>query len=111
MKVKENYKAPEFARLIEREGDELELKLGLGSDPLQEAMVALSNTTGGHIFVGVADDGRVQGRRLDQGVEDKIHESALAVRDVGRRDVTGKMPQDGTNGRNRAPWTFPGSGC
>jgi ATP-dependent DNA helicase RecG len=85
--LNEGYSAKEFARLIEWETDEIELKTGLGVDPLQEALVALSNTNGGVIFVGVKDDRTVVGRSLDQGVEDKIHEAVLAARDVGRYSV------------------------
>ncbi len=62
--------------------------MGLGSDRLQEAFVALSNTQGGVIFVGVQNDGTVVGRRLDQGAEDKIHQAALAARDVGRYRIS-----------------------
>jgi ATP-dependent DNA helicase RecG len=84
MKLKEAYGGEEFAGLVARESDKLEKKAGLGHDPLQETLVALSNSEGGVVFIGVADDGRVLGRRLDQGAEDKIHSAALDALNVGR---------------------------
>lgn len=47
-------------------------------------MVALSNTQGGAILVGVTDERVVAGRRLDQATEDNIHQAASAAHDVGR---------------------------
>ena len=95
MGLKSSYTSAEFSQLISRETDEVELKTGVGQEPLQEAFVAFSNTDGGVIFVGVSNDRVVVGRRLDQGVEDRIHEAALAASDVGRYriseiDVAGK---------------------
>lgn len=84
MEVKSHYSAAEFTRLVARESDKVERKTGLGQDPIQEALVALSNTDGGVIFVGVRDDGSLVGRRHDQAVDDKIHEAAMSARDVGR---------------------------
>lgn len=84
MKLKAAYDADEFARLVSHETDQIELKSGLGQRPLQEALVSLSNSEGGVIFIGVANDGSVTGRRLDQGVQDRIHASALDAKDVGR---------------------------
>jgi ATP-dependent DNA helicase RecG len=85
--VKGSYTAAEFASLVEHENDEIELKTGLGSDPLQEGMVALSNAAGGVIFVGVQNDGTIVGRKLDQPSEDRIHQAALDARDVGRYHI------------------------
>ena len=84
---KRQYTHGEFMRLISNEGDLIEKKTGVGQVPLQEAFVGFSNAEGGDIFVGVTDEGRVVGRRLDQGVEDRIHEAALAARDVGRYKI------------------------
>lgn len=78
------YTHQEFMDLIANEGDFIEKKTGVGQDPLQEAFVGFSNAEGGAIFIGVTDDNRVVGRRLDQGVEDRIHEAALAATNVGR---------------------------
>src|SRR5688500_11422010 len=84
MEVKRRYSAPMFARLVARESDTVERKTGLGQDPIQDALVAMSNSEGGVIFVGVRDDGSLVGRRHDQSVDDKVHEAALSARDVGR---------------------------
>jgi ATP-dependent DNA helicase RecG len=84
MNVRAAYDAEEFAGLVAQETDEIELKSGLGQHPLQEALVSLSNSEGGVVFIGVANDGSVTGRRLDQGVQDKIHAAALDAKDVGR---------------------------
>lgn len=47
-----------FAQLVSREHEHLELKSGAGRRPLQEAIVAFSNTGGGVILIGVRDDRR-----------------------------------------------------
>ncbi|GIF25221.1 ATP-dependent DNA helicase RecG [Actinoplanes tereljensis] len=85
--VHARYEATEFAELIARETDEVELKTGTSADRLQEAIVAFSNTDGGVIFIGVTDKREVVGRRLDQGTDDKIHQAALAAHDAGRYDI------------------------
>lgn len=87
MEVKQRYTARQFAELVRHEGDRIELKQGLGKRALQEAMVSLSNAHGGVIFIGVADDGSVVGRRRDQAVDDAIHETALDARNVGRYEI------------------------
>lgn len=61
------FTAQAFQKLIEREDDRVELRTGTGSRPLQEALVAMSNTDGGRVFIGVTDKREVVGRRLDQG--------------------------------------------
>jgi ATP-dependent DNA helicase RecG len=85
--VADSYTAEEFAQLISRETDRLELKTGAGAKPLQEAMVAFSNTDGGVIFLGVDDRRQVQGRQLDQGTDDRIHEAAVSAHGIGRYRV------------------------
>lgn len=82
------YGAEQFAELIERETDSVELKTGTSQDKLQAAFVGLSNGDGGYIFIGVTDHRQVVGRRLDQGTDDKIHEAALAAHDVGRYSIS-----------------------
>jgi ATP-dependent DNA helicase RecG len=84
IELAESYAPEDFARLIELEGDRVELKTGVSVDRLQEPIVAFSNGEGGVIFIGVTDKREVVGRRLDQGTDDKIHEAALAAHDVGR---------------------------
>ncbi len=78
------YSNETFARLVERETDEVELKSGASAKRLQEAMVAFSNTGGGTIFIGVDDARNVVGRQRDQGTDDVVHEAALTAHNVGR---------------------------
>ncbi len=70
--------------MIDHESDRVERKTGAGGKPLQEALVAFSNTDGGLIFIGVGDDCQVVGRSLDQGTDDRIHQAAVAAHNVGR---------------------------
>jgi len=50
--LRATYSAEQFAELIERETDSIELKTGTSQDKLQAAFVALSNGDGGYIFIG-----------------------------------------------------------
>jgi ATP-dependent DNA helicase RecG len=90
-----SYSAEEFAELVADETDEVELKSGLGLNPLQDALVALSNASGGVILVGVQDNGEVTGKRLDQASQDRIHQAAADARDVGRYRIS-PIDVDGT---------------
>jgi hypothetical protein len=47
----DHYSVEEFRCLIANEGDRIELKTGTSSKPLQEALVAFSNTDGGLLFM------------------------------------------------------------
>ena len=60
--------AAEFAGRVEREHERVELKTGAGRKPLQETMVAFTNTEGGRIYIGVTDARTVVGRRRDHPV-------------------------------------------
>lgn len=51
-------------------------------------MVALSNSGGGVILVGVRDDRTAAGRRRDQGVDDDIHVAVFTAHSVGRYEIT-----------------------
>jgi len=82
-----SYSAEDFAYLVDRESDQVELKTGVGLSPLQEALVAFSNAFGGAIFVGVTNEREVVGRRLDQATEDRVHEAARIAHGVGRYRV------------------------
>lgn len=44
--LRDHYSTAEFRSLIDRESDRIELKTGAGGKPLQEALVAFSNTDG-----------------------------------------------------------------
>lgn len=78
----------EFDRSFPGEGDLIERKSGIGSDPLQEAVVAFSNASGGVILIGVDNSGEIIGRELTQGVEDALHQTLADVRDPGRYEIS-----------------------
>lgn len=82
------YTTEEFQEVVELETDDVELKVGLGTKPLQEVLVAMSNTDGGSIYVGVTDKRVVEGRKRDQGVDDTVHEAALAAKNIGRYAIS-----------------------
>lgn len=78
-----------FESEIALESDGVELKSGVGSKPIQEAIVAFSNTAGGGvIYIGVADDRSIVGRSLDQGTDDAIRQASTAVRNPGKITLT-----------------------
>jgi ATP-dependent DNA helicase RecG len=85
----------EFHRLFTAETGYVERKSGLGKKPLQEALVAFSNTNGGVILIGVADDGRLLGRRLNPAVEQEVHDAAADAREVSPPDFF-EIAVDGT---------------
>ena len=86
--LREHYSTEEFCRLIAGEGDRIELKTGTSSKPLQEAIVAFSNTDGGLLFIGVDDNRQVVGRHLDPGTEEQIHRvAAVDAHHVGRYHI------------------------
>jgi ATP-dependent DNA helicase RecG len=79
--------AAEFAREFPIESDVLERKQGLGADPVQDAVVAFSNSRGGVVLFGVADDGLLVGMPLTQRVTDRLHQAIGGVRNPGRYSV------------------------
>ncbi len=85
--VQDQLSAGEFAELITRETDGVELKTGVSAEKVQDAMVAFSNAEGGLILIGVKDDRTIVGRTLDQGTDDAIHAAARNARDLGRYQV------------------------
>lgn len=87
MDLRPTYTAAGFRRRVGLESDTVEFKTGIGNEPMQEALVALSNVQGGLIFVGVRDDGTVVGVRGDRGVEDRVHQAALDAQNVGRYEL------------------------
>jgi predicted HTH transcriptional regulator len=60
--------AEDFASAFAAENDYVERKRGTGSREIQRAIVALSNSDGGVILIGVDDQGHVSGirRRLER---------------------------------------------
>jgi ATP-dependent DNA helicase RecG len=87
MITKDAYTEEEFQQLIGRESARVELKTGASGKPLQEAMVALSNTAGGLLVIGVDDRRQLIGRPLDQATEERIHAAAAEAHNLGRYDV------------------------
>lgn len=78
----------QFAGFVKRETERIELKTGIGRKPLQQTLAAMSNTDGGYILIGVADNRTVVGHRRGQGVDDDIHGAAFDATNVGRFDIT-----------------------
>lgn len=74
----DTYSDDEFRAVIERESARVERKTGAGGKPLQEAFVALSNTSGGVVVIG---------RALDQATEERIHSAAVEAHNLGRYEV------------------------
>lgn len=73
----------EFDQAFPRESDLVERKAGIGVKPIQEVMVAMSNTFGGVILFGVRDNGELLGRSLTADTDREIHEAANTARSVG----------------------------
>lgn len=88
MPVQPTYTLAEFRGAFPAESDTVEFKEGLGAGALQEVLVALSNTSGGVVFLGVRDDGSISGRSFDDAIADRIHEIALSARDLGRYTIS-----------------------
>lgn len=80
------YTRDDFVAEFPREGGLVERKTGLGNRPLQETIVAFSNSEGGVILVGVEDGGRIQGRRLSAGVEEAILDAVADAREASVPD-------------------------
>ena len=87
VQVPDVFDAATFAALVEREHEHLELKTGAGVGPLQRSLVALSNSGGGTLLIGVADDRTVVGQELTQGIDDRVRQAERAAHDVGRLTV------------------------
>lgn len=78
----------DFRARYPRETREVEFKSGVSGRALQEAVVAMSNTDGGVVLIGVNDDGVVLGKELTQNVEESIHQAVAEARNVGRYDLS-----------------------
>jgi ATP-dependent DNA helicase RecG len=77
----------DFKREFPGEGQYIEFKRGVGSNTLQDTVVAFSNADGGVILIGVEDDGTISGRKLDAGTADAIHQAIHNIRDPGRYSI------------------------
>jgi ATP-dependent DNA helicase RecG len=70
-----------------QESQHVEFKEGVGTRPIQDAVVAFSNADGGVLLIGVRDDGTVIGRELTQNVEEALHQSVADTRNPGRYTI------------------------
>jgi ATP-dependent DNA helicase RecG len=77
----------EFAGHFSEENQFIELKTGLGREPIRDSAIAFSNADGGVILVGVSDDGEPVGKALDGGTEDAIHQIFQNIHDPGRYSI------------------------
>ncbi|MFJ3033420.1 ATP-binding protein [Curtobacterium pusillum] len=87
MELRNTYTTGSFRDAFPGESTEVEFKSGTGANPIGEAAVALSNTNGGVIFVGLDDNGHVAGRRLDQGMSEQLNQALLACHELGRYSI------------------------
>lgn len=78
-----------------REGPHIEFKSGVGKGQVESSAVAFMNADGGLVFVGVTDDGRARGRRLDSGTEDDIHQRMRTIVGAARYEIAA-LDVDGT---------------
>jgi ATP-dependent DNA helicase RecG len=74
----------EFQAAFPAESDLVERKQAVGARPVQRAIVAFSNTDGGVLLIGVADDGEILGRAASPGLISAVHEAAQAAHNPGR---------------------------
>lgn len=77
------------------ESEHVEFKTGIGKGQLETSAAAFMNREGGLIFIGVTDDGRVQGRNLDAGTQDDVHQRLRTLVGGGRYAVDA-LDVDGT---------------
>jgi ATP-dependent DNA helicase RecG len=75
-----------FRDLFPGEGEYIEFKQGLGIDAIRQAVTAFSNTEGGVIVLGVANDGTIHGHTLTGEGEARIHRLMSEVHNAGRYD-------------------------
>lgn len=85
--LKSDYSQAEFRHSFGGETTAIEFKSGISSSAIPEAAVALSNTDGGIVFIGIDDEGKILGKNLDQGSLEKINQVLVATHDLGRYDI------------------------
>lgn len=76
-----------FTDAFPHESQYVERKGGLGSKPIQEAVVAFSNADGGVILVGVDDRGEIIGKELTQAAAESLHQCIAEIHSPGRYEV------------------------
>jgi ATP-dependent DNA helicase RecG len=77
------------------EGEHVELKAGIGRGQIESSASAFMNASGGLIFVGVTDDGRIRGRPLDPGTRDDLHQRLRTIVGAAQYEITA-LDVDGT---------------
>jgi ATP-dependent DNA helicase RecG len=77
----------EFSEAFPGEGEHVEFKQGVSVSRIQDAVVAFSNTDGGVLVAGVADDGRIMGVAQPGEKAKDVHQAVREVRDPGRYEV------------------------
>lgn len=61
---------------ILQEGEGLKIEFKESISNIDKEMVAFANTTGGRIFLGISDDNKVKGIRIDNKLKSQIHDIA-----------------------------------
>ncbi len=79
----------EFKAAFPDEGQYVEWKAGAGRRPVQEAVVAFSNSDGGIVMIGVDDRGVVVGCPFDSGVEKDLWEMIGQIESPGPVELIG----------------------
>lgn len=77
----------EFRGAFAGEGEHVEFKQGVSVSRVQDAVVAFSNTDGGVLLAGVADDGRIVGVAQPGEKAKDLHQALREVRDPGRYEI------------------------
>jgi hypothetical protein len=93
----------DFRQEFPGENQFIEFKTGLSREPLQESIVAFSNSQGGVILIGVADDGKVVGRELDAGTWTRFTRSSGTSMILGVIQCTGSRSMIGHWSPSRLP--------
>jgi ATP-dependent DNA helicase RecG len=86
----------EFSAAFPGENGHVEFKQGVSVSRVQDAVVAFSNTDGGVLIAGVADDGRVVGVAQPGEKAKDLHQALREVRDPGRYEVRDLIVDDRT---------------
>lgn len=77
----------DLAARFPAEGDLIEFKQGIPAEKVAEAVTAFSNTDGGIVLLGVANDGRVMGISTDGEQQAKVHRAVALVHNPGRYEL------------------------
>ena len=77
----------EFAEAFPRESEVVEFKQGLSATAIQESIVAFSNSHGGVILAGVANNGRIAGLEWTPAVVDRVINIARDANSPGTVNV------------------------